>query len=993
VRNATTYLVLSVFLGAYASEAAEQSIEPRVIQAVEAALPKKARVNPRQKRRLLVFTLCKGFPHESIPLGARVLDLLGRKTGAYEAVVSDDPASFKAEFLARFDGVCMLNTTGSLFDSAELKNNLLEFVQNGKGIVGIHAATDCFYDWPAYGEMMGAYFDGHPWGAADIVHVKLDDPGHPVCSAFKGRGFSVTEEIYQFKAPYSRATSRILLSLDMSRTSAKNTGVNRTDNDFAVSWVRHYGQGRVFHCSLGHNEAVFAMPAVLQHYLDGIQFALGDLPADTTPSTELAPGYLEKSQEDAVNRALPEWIAEIAAYDWGANSDGLNATENFLAGLPPSSPMRRKVVRAMARVLDSKKATTAGRQWVCKQIHRFGSDESIPYLARLLTNDDTADMALYALERMPMAAAGNVLRKALSKSQSGARAAIARSLGERRDTRAVRLIAPLAADADPGLAKAALSTLGKIADMKAAEALITAGPDVATALRPALDDALLRCADQFLVDDQPHDAEKIFALLYNHEGSSSTHARALRGLGMVRGAAAVPLLIEALECDDRTLKTAAACTLRDLSGNGVTPALTAALNGRRPQAKVLLIQALADRMDGDAIGAVTDATDEDNGEVRIAAITALARLGNSASVPTLARIAGLDRAEDSEAAFKSLTQLKGEAVDAAIVAQMDEISPNVRVFLVRALAARHALGAIPALLNMVSGSDEALRKESYKALGVLASADSLSTLIDSMAREPDKDVRDEAEAAVVRVARRVTPVEKGIAPILRAFPDTTDSVVGRCSLIRVLGEIGDDHALETVRNAIKDPRREVADVAVRALAQWRTPTPLEDLFGFAQHQRNETLRLIALRGFVRLLGQPSGRTPEETVALYEKAMALAAHNADIKKMALAGLSEVSHGRALEVIKRYQDERELADEVAVALQKVKNRAFLADTVWQFGGFTLEFRPGGALTVNGDPENSWSVSNNTLVLQAKIGVIRTEIRDDKIFLGGAEFTRVK
>lgn len=273
---------------------------PEQLARIRAALPAQPCAKPKRPRRLLIFTLCKGYRHSSIECGAEALRLMGAGTGAYEAVVNDDPAVFGRESLAAFDGVCLLNTTGELFTDAQLKQNLLDFVRGGKGLVGIHAATDCFYEWPEYGELIGAYFDGHPWHANDTVTLRVEEPGHPLCAAFATPTFTITDEIYQFRAPYSRDRLRVLLSLDPAKTDMHKKGMKRTDGDYAVSWIRAYGQGRVFYCSLGHREDVYWNPVVLKHYLAGIQYALGDLPADAAPrsrTTTTAPagetGWIE----------------------------------------------------------------------------------------------------------------------------------------------------------------------------------------------------------------------------------------------------------------------------------------------------------------------------------------------------------------------------------------------------------------------------------------------------------------------------------------------------------------------------------------------------------------------------------------------------------------------------------------------------------------------------------------------------------------------------
>ncbi|MCX7871928.1 MAG: ThuA domain-containing protein [Verrucomicrobiae bacterium] len=277
---------------------------PQEIEKIKEAIPEKATATPKKTRKILVFNLTRGFKHDSIPVGAKAFELIGEKTGAYTTVVSEDISMFEQEVLESFDAVLLNNTSGDLFmppnfkqmspDDQKtvtaranlLRQNLQNFVSKGKGIIGIHAATDCFYDWKEYGEMMGGYFNGHPWGK---VVVKIDEPSHPLNKAFDGKPFIIEDEIYTFKTPYSRENLRILLSVDWDESVKKLNikGGNREDNDYALSWIRKYGDGRVFYCAFGHQHPIFWNKQIIRHLLDGIQFALGDLEADATPSAKL----------------------------------------------------------------------------------------------------------------------------------------------------------------------------------------------------------------------------------------------------------------------------------------------------------------------------------------------------------------------------------------------------------------------------------------------------------------------------------------------------------------------------------------------------------------------------------------------------------------------------------------------------------------------------------------------------------------------------------
>lgn len=262
---------------------------PEELAKIEAAVPAKATVKPARPRTLLLFNRGKGNVHTAIPYGAKAIELMGKKTGAFDVVHSTDPAVFQADRLKRFDAICFNNSNRmDFFKDPALQRSVIDFVKSGKGLVGVHAATTNFLakyalDWPEGAEMLGGIFDGHPWH--EKVTIRLDEPDHPLNAAFGGKGFEIVDEIYQFTGPYSRRKLRVLLSIDTAKTNMKKgKAIRRTDNDFAVSWVRRYGKGRVFYCSLGHDHHVFWNAAVLRHYLDGIQFALGDLKAEAAPS-------------------------------------------------------------------------------------------------------------------------------------------------------------------------------------------------------------------------------------------------------------------------------------------------------------------------------------------------------------------------------------------------------------------------------------------------------------------------------------------------------------------------------------------------------------------------------------------------------------------------------------------------------------------------------------------------------------------------------------
>lgn len=283
-------LAALLVLAALQPGCASAQVTPRQAALIEAHMPREAPAEPAQPRRVLLYTRCTGFVHASIPHGVMAFTRMGERTGAYEAVHSEDPEMFDPANLTLFDAVVMLNTTGEPLatgDAArdeELRESFMQWLRAGGALVGVHAGSDCCYNWEEYGRALGGYFDGHPWNAGDLVHIKLDDPHHPVNASFRGMGFEILEEIYQFKDLFGPNDARLLASLDTARTDMSKDGIKRVDHHFPVSWVRRHGNGRVFYTSLGHCEDIYWNPLILGHYLAGLQWAMGDLEGDDTPT-------------------------------------------------------------------------------------------------------------------------------------------------------------------------------------------------------------------------------------------------------------------------------------------------------------------------------------------------------------------------------------------------------------------------------------------------------------------------------------------------------------------------------------------------------------------------------------------------------------------------------------------------------------------------------------------------------------------------------------
>jgi type 1 glutamine amidotransferase len=358
------------------------------VDAMMAALPTTPGVKPMRGRRVLVMahTGAGGFVHASIPLAAKAVEALGNQGGLWSTTVSYDAADINTNNLKKYDAIFLDSTTACFLDdpdpsvTAARRAAFLNFVRGGKGVAGIHAASDSYHtdclaseaaaksggpgrdttalaarlvtaadkdsddtvsqqewtaladdwfqkldtdntgkvtradfvahfnsllppantrlsdleskpvqQWPEFNTLIGGYFKFH-WPDPQLIYVKIDDPNSPLTAMFHGKEFEIHDETYTFvQESFSRSNVHVLTSIDYDKMSAEDKAKEarpRSDGDYALSYIRREGKGRVFYEGHGHSDRVYALTPMLEHVRAGIQYALGDLKADDSPSVK-----------------------------------------------------------------------------------------------------------------------------------------------------------------------------------------------------------------------------------------------------------------------------------------------------------------------------------------------------------------------------------------------------------------------------------------------------------------------------------------------------------------------------------------------------------------------------------------------------------------------------------------------------------------------------------------------------------------------------------
>jgi uncharacterized protein len=250
------------------------------------------RVRPRKTLLIWADTRNGIAQHESVSHAMAVVERLGYESGAYDSFIrtdshiiakrplktTGDPAS-GGPSLTTADGIFFLGHRDVPLEPSQ-KADLLSFVRDdGKGFVAAHTATTAFLDWPEFGELLGARYDGHPWNTASGTIIN-EDPSFPATKHFPAT-FAFIDEFYQSQQ-YSRDKIRVLLRLDVSKMPP-NPEFRRTDGDMPLAWAKTYGKGRVFYSALGHDAATWDNRDIALMYLEAIKWSLGLTEGDASP--------------------------------------------------------------------------------------------------------------------------------------------------------------------------------------------------------------------------------------------------------------------------------------------------------------------------------------------------------------------------------------------------------------------------------------------------------------------------------------------------------------------------------------------------------------------------------------------------------------------------------------------------------------------------------------------------------------------------------------
>jgi HEAT repeat protein/type 1 glutamine amidotransferase len=841
------------------------------------------------------------------------------------------------------------------------QRSFVEFVRGGGGVVVYHAADNAFPAWPEYNEIIGL----GGWGARNekagpYVFWKAgqaardDNPGiagyhtppheflvvnrdtsHPVTAGLPRTWVHARDELYSLL----RGPAKKLHVLATANSSPEERGTGR---DEPVLFTVSYGAGRIFHTTLGHTDPGDSQPA-LECVGFIVTFQRGSEWAATGRVTQEIPGDFPGTDLDSPTPAdvrrwpgfrppsLESILKDLAGFEYGQNDEPLYKLRAYILEHRGSPESREDGEKALLAFLESG-ATLPAKMAACRQLRLVGTEKSVPVLEKMLIQNDTADMARYALEKIPGAQAESALLDALGKTQAGLKIGLISSLGQRKSPTAVPALGSLLDGEDKALARAAAVALGQVGNAEVAAILCRAldrpGGDVTTDVASAL----LRCAAGFMVQGKSEEAVSLYEKLLSAELPAVFLQAAMKGKIAASGKEqAARLITDALSRSPEVWHSPAIGLIPEVF-DPANVAPVCGLLAKLPEASQLQLLSVLSKFPGDAVlPSFVEAAQSRLPAVRTAALKAIGAVGDASMLPLLARRAALSQDEEQEAARNSLYSLRGPDVDEAIlfglVSQADEA---VKAELLRAVAERRIHSGKELALGLTYSPTARNRLEALRTLKVIASPDDLPALLSRLLEIPDESEQEEMETTIAGVAQKISDpysraaaAEKMLGPGEGTGQEESRDLHQRCLLYRVLGKIGDDSSLPLLRTALADENLAVVDAAVRALADWPDIAARHDLFAVATSSSSLVHKVLALRAYVRMVSLEPHQSPQQAVQSLRSVLEVSARPEE-KRLVLSVLPEFPCPEGLRLAESMLGDEDVKEEAQAAVDQIKEK---------------------------------------------------------------------
>lgn len=622
---------------------------------------------------------------------------------------------------------------------------------------------------------------------------------------------------------------------------------------------------------------------------------------------------------DQMNSEMLDTLFEqFSKFDYGHDAELINRIDEAVKAAQNDERLRKDMERRLVALLESD-ATLVSKKHTCQKLNIIGSAAAVPALAKQLNNPELAHMARLALERIPDPAVDQALRAALSRVDQELKIGIIYCLGNRRDQQAVDVLLPLTDDSDSATAVAAIYALGKIGTLKASQGLMDKFSKKSDTLHPDVLNAQLRIGESLIKNGKAEDAVKIYQSLSEKDQPDYVRLAGFKGLWDAQPENARKLLYQALAGDNDKMRGLAAQFISEKSPAEDIKYFVNSLEKLQPSGQVALIAALSSLHEETAAPTVREMVKSNNEDVRIAALTALGKIGQSSDVMLLVEIAAAQSGAESGAALQSIMDLEGETVNPTLINNLDKAAADVRVVLIKCLMMRVVLDADEEIIKFINDPDKNVQSAAISATGKIGNETHIPELVALLKKAEDAKEKAGIEKALRSICGRTG--EKSSKNILAAYEKADKSL--RLRLIDQFSLVGSPEVLEVLRSLVTDEDEDIQHAGIRAISNWPTGEVLADLEHIAKDSENLSHSVLAFRGYIRFVR--SLDEPDETkVRRLLRSYSSLVRRPEEANLIFAALGSMRGSiEALKSMERFLYEKDFTEEAIATLLNIAN----------------------------------------------------------------------
>lgn len=584
----------------------------------------------------------------------------------------------------------------------------------------------------------------------------------------------------------------------------------------------------------------------------------------------------------------------------------------------PAPPKPPQTEADFVAIVKNPTASLKDRQDACRVLQRIGGKASVSALAALLPDEKLGHLARYALESITDPTVDYSFRVALGTLKGRQLLGVISSISVRRDANAVESLIALLKNPDPELSQAAARALGSIGNAVAARALDDAWMTGPAESRGAVAEGLLRAAESLFAARQRDPALAIYTKLSLPDAPEQVRAAAIRGVILANTDPAAALASELLRSNDLRTVSPALRAGMDLPQNwAVVEALTQAVGPAIGDRKILILQALGQTHDPDGLPALLEAAKSLDKRVRIAAVRAMAEVGNSGAVPVLAGFLG--DPDVGPAALESLAALPGSEADNAAIKLLKSPDKAQRMKGMALVARRKVTSQLPELLQAAADADPEIRRAALQQTAELGGAAQFPALLDALRNASPADL-DSVEQAVTTVVVKMGESDAA-AQLAARFPKAMPA--HKSALLRIAGALGGAHAVAVMQVGLADPDKGVRETAIRTLGAWRTLDAGPVLLGGLKKLSDPAERTLVLRSCASLATRGGDKEVPARVALCADALK-ALQKPEEKKVVLGALGGIPAAESVFALVPWLDDTAVRADAAAAILNVSDR---------------------------------------------------------------------